>query len=190
MQKYFFIFGFFSAVALYISADTVILLLMGHKYAPSIGIMRVLSLSVFLSFLLYSGDACMTAANKNYRKIVFQVVGTVAGAGAGLYLVQKYGIMGTACLDILIRLILLCLFLSYTYKMHYMDFALIARFIPAFAIAVAGSIASVRFMPNALVMRPVIMGIVLSVIMLVTLGPAYLKTLAGYLRPHRESPLC
>ncbi len=190
MQKYFFIFGFFSAVALYIGADTVILLLMGHKYAPSIGIMRVLSLSVFLSFLLYSGDACMTAANKNYRKIVFQVVGTVAGAGAGLYLVQQYGIMGTACLDILIRLILLCLFLSYTYKMHYMDFASIARFIPAFAIAVAGSIASVRFMPNALVMRPVIMGIVLSVIMLVALGPAYLKTLAGYLRPHRESPLC
>ena len=75
--------------------------------------------------------------------------------------------------------------------MHYMDFASIARFIPAFAIAVAGSIASVWFMPNALVMRPVIMGIVLSVIMLVALGPAYLKTLARLISaPHRESPLC
>jgi len=186
MQKYFFIFGFFSAVALYIGADSIILLLMGQKYAPSIAIMRILSLSVFLSFLLYSGDACMTAADKNYLKIVFQVIGTLIGAGTGLFLVNRYGIMGTACTDILIRLVLLGMFLAYAYKMRYMDFESIARFIPAFALAVAGSIASVYFLPNAIILRPIAMGIVLTIIMLAALGPAYLKDLLfSYVRPNR-----
>ncbi len=191
MQKYFLIFGFFSAIALYIGADTVILLLMGRKYAPSIGIMRILSLSVFLSFLLYSGDACMTAADRNYRKIVFQVIGTVVGVVAGLFLVKHYGVMGTACTDILIRIVLLSLFLSFSYTMRYMDFESIARFIPAFALAVAVSIASVYFLPNAPIVRPIAMGIAITCIMLASFGPAYLKNLLGsYLRPQGGRTPC
>jgi O-antigen/teichoic acid export membrane protein len=186
MQKYFFIVGFASAIALYIAADSIILLLMGHKYAPSIGIMRFLSLSVFFGFPLYSGDACMTAADKNIRKIVFQVIGTAVGAAAGLFLIRRFGIWGTAATDILIRLVLLAMFLSYTYKMRFMDFESIARFIPAFSLAVAGSIAAVYLMPHSLVVRPLVMGAAVSAIMLVSLGPAYLKNVVSFMRPKKS----
>ena len=189
MQKYFFLSGFLCAIALYAGADTMIVLLMGKIYLPSIAIMRIFSLSVLLNYLLYAGDASMTAADRNYVKLLFQVIGTAAGLLAGYFLVAGAGAAGAVITDNIIRGTQMLLFLGFCYSRGYLSFSAIMRFAPAALLILAAAILSVIIFPDAIILRPLLLLIAAGAIVTALLGPSYLKNLFGsYLTLKKEPP--
>jgi len=188
MQKYFLLIGFLSAACLYTCADLIIIPLMGRHYLPSVGLMRLLSLSALMNFMLFTGDGSMTAADRNLHKIFIQAGGTIFGALAGYVLIRGCpGATGAVLTDILIRAVLMISFIAYCYRNGFLHFAAISRFIPAMLLISLCAILSVQFWPNAMILRPAIMAVVAAGIVLVFLGPGYLKgLLLSYFSPKKS----
>jgi O-antigen/teichoic acid export membrane protein len=121
MFAYFTLFGALVGIGFFVLAEPIILILMGSQFYDSIFVLRVLSLAVFLIFVQFAPDAAMTAGNKNVKKVIFQVIGPIAGLLAGFLFVPKFQAIGAAYTQVVIMTVLLTLFLSYSLKQNFVN---------------------------------------------------------------------
>jgi hypothetical protein len=139
--------------------------------------MRILSVSVFINFLVYAADASMTAANNNYLKIAFQALGALTGAGAGYMLINGLGAPGAACTDMVIRCMLLAPMMWFAYKKKYLSVDPIVKLSGPIILVLLCGVASVCLMPHAIFARPAVAGLASAIIVLVSIGPKKLKNI-------------
>ena len=177
MQQYFVVFGFFCAIGLFVGADTIIVVLMGKSYYAGVSIMRILSVSVFINFMLYAADATLTAGNQNYAKIYIQIIGTVVGAAGGYFFIQYFGAKGAAFTDILIRAVQMVLFFVLVYKLRYMSFKPIIRLAVPFILILLISLVLVKIMPHAYIMRPIFALVIVTPVLIYLIGLKKIRSL-------------
>jgi O-antigen/teichoic acid export membrane protein len=139
--------------------------------------MRILSVSVFINFMLYAADATLTAGNQNYAKIYIQIIGTVVGAAGGYFFIQYFGAKGAAFTDILIRAVQMVLFFALVYKLRYMSFKPIIRLAVPFILILLISLVLVKIMPHAYIMRPIFALVIVTPVLIYLIGLKKIRSL-------------
>jgi PST family polysaccharide transporter len=146
MFVYFTLLGALAGIGLFVLAEPIILILMGKQYHESIFILRVLAFALFLIFTNFAPDAAMTAGNKNVTKVLFQIFGPVAGLLSGPFLIHTFQAAGAAYTEIVIMMILLTLFLTFSVKEHFVSLKKLLQIgFPIIGIGLCGAICLVVF---------------------------------------------
>jgi O-antigen/teichoic acid export membrane protein len=108
--------GLFVMAATFVLAKFLILNVFGEDYFPSIGLMKVLSLNLPISFLSYSIGA--TLVTKEHMKVKVLLMGIVALTNIvlNIILIPFYGAYGAAIATIISNLLLLVLYSYFARK--------------------------------------------------------------------------
>lgn len=176
MQECFIPIGIFAAAALYVSADAIIMILMGDEYRQSVEILRILCWTSAIHFSVLPVDAALTAADRMWTKIVFQLIATNIGFFAGILLIKNFGVLGAVFTELTISLSLLFLFIPYSYKKNIFDLSGLKKIIFPIGGSLLLSILITEFLPNAYLQRPSIF----LVISFFVLGPTVLRMSRDY----------
>jgi Membrane protein involved in the export of O-antigen and teichoic acid len=146
MFAYFTLLGALVGISFFVLAEPIILVLMGGQYHDSILVLRILSFALFLIFANFAPDAAMTAGNKNVKKVMFQIIGPVAGLLTGPFLVTRYQAAGAAYTEIVIMTILLILFSVYSIKENFVNLRIFGQIrFPVIAIGLCGALSLALF---------------------------------------------
>jgi O-antigen/teichoic acid export membrane protein len=176
MQECFVPIGIFAAAILYVSADTIIMVLMGEEYQSSVAILRILCWTLAIHYSVLPVDAALTAADRMWTKITFQLFATAIGFISGFLLIKNFGAFGAVFTELTISVSLLIFFVPFAYKKNLFDSSGLKRIILPIGVSVLFSIFITEILPNAYFQRP---SLFLGISFLV-LGPTMLKISRDY----------
>ncbi len=90
------IFGIVLVPIVYWSSGTLILLLFGEAYIPSINLLRILTISIFCFFIHYANVTFLAASNIQWKIFVFSFVQVTINLAANLAFIPRWGADGAA----------------------------------------------------------------------------------------------
>lgn len=98
--------------AVFLAAAPLMVWVLGESYAPSLGLLRILSLILFFKSISFAMAAILVAAGKQAKRSAAQAVAVVFNLVMNLLVVHRFGLPGIAWVYVFTEMIL---FIGYTY---------------------------------------------------------------------------
>ena len=156
MQKLFVPVGIFIASALYVCADTIIIILQGEEYRQAIGILRILCWIVAIHYAVLAAGASLTAADRMWIKVFFQVCTTLTTLLVGVVFIKHYGATGASYAMIILQLVLIFLYVPYAYRKKLIGFSGLAKISLPAVLMVLLALIIVQLIPDYNLLTPAI----------------------------------
>lgn len=148
MQNLFLPAGMVIGLALYVSAESLIILLQGEQYRPSIEIMRTLCWIVVFSYGTLPVDVALTAGDRMFMKNLMQFFVTLIMVTAGFVLIKYYGVVGISYAMLLVTFCYFLFFVLYAYKKEIYCFAGSFRMAVPLALTVSAGLSVIEVLPR------------------------------------------
>jgi len=116
LNKYMFLVGSTISTFLYFFAEQVIGLLYGSSYAPSIHLLQLLAVVIFLRFAGAGYGLIITIADNQRMRAVGVTFSTVVNVGLNFYVIPRYGAVGAALSSIITHVVLVVFYAFFSYK--------------------------------------------------------------------------
>lgn len=85
----------------YIMAPLMVKVLGGDGFDPTIGVLRVLSLGLFLSYFGHLFGFGLIAEGNQRKLLIVGLIGLVVNLGLNIWVIPRYGILGAAWVTVI-----------------------------------------------------------------------------------------
>ena len=156
MQTLFVSLGILAASALYVCSDALIVIIQGVEYRPAVESLRILCWVVALNFGVLAAGASLTAGDRMWTKVAFQMCVTFVVIITSLIVIKSYGFIGASYVMLILWLGIVLLYIPYAHRKALIGFSGLSKIpLPAGLTAVLAFLV-VKLMPNLNLLGPAV----------------------------------
>lgn len=148
MQSLFLPAGMVIGLGMYVSAESLIILLQGEQYRPAVEIMRTLCWIVVFSYGTLPVDVALTAGDRMFVKNLMQFFVTLIMVTVGFFMIKSNGVVGISYAMLLVNFCNFLFFVLYAYKNEMYGFTGSIRMLVPAALTITAGLAVIQILPQ------------------------------------------